>query len=282
MDATEGGYFVEEFVFVVAFAAEEAGEPVAGAGFSGGFFSSGIAGVGVDGLAFGTDVGACVLPAAPAVVECGELHGAELEPFPRGTEAEVGAEVEAEGGKDGGEQKSAAEVEVADEDVCDEAADYALNGESVTPVPVPGEHGEDGGEEGEGEDDAGPAQPCGAVDVEADPSPAESADPERKGKGGNTEELEEEVGEVCAGGTDPVLGGGGAGEPGGGVKGGVGGVVADQSEEEEERAQQKDRAQEDVDGAGAGRRWDESDGLHGSWDGAQEGAGQPSLSGAGR
>ena len=100
-------------------------------------------------------------PAIPnAFFECPETDGA--------------GKVETGGGQDAGNQPGALAVEVTDEEVGHEAAQYPLNRQLMEPAPVPGQQGDGGGQKNKGQGGADPAEDGRVSGARLHPRPADS------------------------------------------------------------------------------------------------------------
>jgi hypothetical protein len=199
------------------------------------------------GLALGLPLGALFAPVAPAILPGAEEEPAVRDVFLDGPEADCGGKAESGGGQHAGHQPGALDVEVGYQQAGDELAHHALGGQHVKPAPVPGEQREDGGQKGQGEQRAGPAQQGGAAGTGVHPGPADSGQPQRQEEGRDAEGLQQKIAGPRAEEAGPVA----HGKAGGGVQRGIGGAIGGQRQEQEERDQQQHEPQKHVPGAAA-------------------------------
>ena len=158
------------------------------------------------GFEFAT-LGAVAAPVGETVAPCEEEGELDAEPFARGIEAERGGEINGGGHQRDGDNARAGEIKEAHEEVGDEAAGEAGDGQSVEEGGMAGNEAEKRRSEEQAQNDAdgfGAGRTGGAG---AHPCPAKSAKQDGQDEGGDAFDLQHEVAEVGAGGADPVADG---------------------------------------------------------------------------
>jgi len=118
----------------------------------------------------------------------------------------------------------------------------------VQPAQVPGQQGEDRGDEDDGQQSTDPTQHGRTAGARTHPGPAQAAQPQGQKKSGKAERLEQQVAEPGAEQAHPVAGGV-DGLVRGGVQRRVRWEVGSQREEEHQRSQHQYQPQKDVQGA---------------------------------
>ena len=211
------------------------------------------------GFAFRTQFGALGAQLAPPVTPGAELSPAVGDAFADDPETDGGGKVESGGGEHGSHHPGALQVEVNHQQAGHEAAYDALHRKHVQPAPMPRQEAKDGGQKGEREQRADPAQDGRAAGPRAHPRPAHAAQPQGEQKGREAQRLQQQVADVGAKEADPVVGRGGTR---GRVERGVRCVTSGQGEEKKQRDQHQHHPEKDVHGAAARGRENNADGLH--------------------
>ncbi len=192
-------------------------------------------------------------PVAPAVVQRGEIEPAGLEALEDGLEADGRGKPQSRGGQHAGHQPCALDVQIGHQQAGHQPAHNALDRQRMKPQPAPGQQPEDGGQKGERQNGAHPAQPRQPAGARTHPGPAQPAQPQGQEEGGDANGLQQQVAEGCAEEADPIADGMGAGRARGGIQRRVRGMVRGQRKQDEQRGQHHHQPQEDVEGAAA--RW---------------------------
>ncbi len=177
-------------------------------------------------------------------------------------EADSEGKVESGCSQNTGDHPGSLPIEIADEQIGNEPAEYTFDGKLMKPAPVPGKQCEGRRKKDNGQHGADPTQHGRFTGARLNPGPADSGQPNGEEECGEAERLQQQVREPGAEDADPVV----RGQTGGGVERRVGGRVGGEGEEEEERDQQQHESQKDIQGTALRGRQNDANGFHSEGD----------------